>query len=799
MKKLLWTSSLALAVVGAVPTHAAQQDNDSIRLAELQEVTVKGVRAQRNAPFAVANINKKQLSDFSKTGQELPFLLAQTPGILAWGENGLGTGTTYMRIRGAAGSRINVTLDGVALNSPEDQTVFWANMNSYAALLGSVQVQRGIGTSTNGDGAFGGSISLAMAAPSETPSLEVTGSYGSYNTYNAGAKFSTGLLGNHWIIDAAYHHTGTDGYLHGTSGNSGSYYGGLTWLGDNLTLSYKSVGNYEHTGQAWSGVTAGNNDYSMNSYDGIKTYKDMYNAGLGKYNILYEGFDPDWKGGWTINRYKMDDGTLWEKTTDNFVQSHNILSATWKPSTHWSHRAALHYTYGHGYYKEFRPNNKAKKFGIVFIPTNTIIDPPYEPVVEKADFVRRKGLTQHTYGIVYNANYTDNRWDAIAGVNLQQFRGNHYGFLDYISNVGQNEGKIGILAPWKNGKYYDSDADKYDYSAYVKGTYHITGSWDAFADLQYRHVRYKTDGINDKFYKNKDGSYSNQHMDIDKDYDFFNPKAGISFHQNGHHAYASAAYAGREPERNNFTDNGSYPAPKAEHLLDFELGYNYNGINWHAGANFYYMNYKDQFVQTGAQSDIGENLTVNIDKSYRMGVELSADWSPLHWLTLAGNAALSENKIKDFDEVVETRDGNWKKKDPTTVHYDRSTLAFSPSAILNGFLNFHYAGFQAVWHTNFVSRQYIDNTENKDRSLPSYSQTNVKLNYTWNVAKKFAGLKEVVFGVNLNNIFDRHYASSAWAYSAIVGDKYPENNRYYQLGYIPMAGFTAMGNVTIRF
>ncbi|MFQ7114584.1 TonB-dependent receptor plug domain-containing protein, partial [Hallella bergensis] len=186
MKKLLWTSSLALAVVGAVPTHAAQQDNDSIRLAELQEVTVKGVRAQRNAPFAVANINKKQLSDFSKTGQELPFLLAQTPGILAWSENGLGTGTTYMRIRGAAGSRINVTLDGVALNSPEDQTVFWANMNSYAALLGSVQVQRGIGTSTNGDGAFGGSISLAMAAPSETPSLEVTGSYGSYNTYNAG-------------------------------------------------------------------------------------------------------------------------------------------------------------------------------------------------------------------------------------------------------------------------------------------------------------------------------------------------------------------------------------------------------------------------------------------------------------------------------------------------------------------------------------------------------------------------------------------------------------------------------------
>jgi iron complex outermembrane receptor protein len=814
MKKLLWTSSLALATLGVVPTHAAIQDNDSIKLAELQEVTVKAVRAQRNAPFAVANINKQQLNNFSKTGQELPFLLAQTPGVLAWGENGLGTGTTYMRIRGAAGSRINVTLDGVALNSPEDQTVFWANMNSYAALLGSAQVQRGIGTSTNGDGAFGGSISLGMAAPSEIPSLEVTGSYGSYNTYNAGIKVSTGLLANHWILDAAYHHTGTDGFVHGTSGNSGSYYGGLTWLGDNLTLSYKSIGNYEHTGQAWNGVTAGNDDYSMNTYLGVKTYKDLYDLGMGRFNSLYEGFEPDWEGGWTINRYKMDDGTLWNKTTDNFVQSHNILSATWKPSTRWSHHAALHYTYGHGYYKEFRPNNKFSKFGMVTIPGSTLVQPPYSPVVKKADFVRRKGLTQHTYGIVYNANYVDDRWDAIAGLNLQQFRGNHYGYLDYISNVGQNEGKVSFIAPWENGKYYDSDADKNDYSAYVKGTYHITNSWDVFVDLQYRHVDYKTDGINDKFYKNRDGSYSNQRMDIDKSYDFFNPKAGISFHQSGHHAYASVAYAGREPERNNFTDNGANPAPKAEHLVDFELGYNYSGSNWHAGANFYYMDYKDQFVQTGQLSDIGENLTVNIKDSYRLGVELTADWSPLSWLTLMGNAALSQNKIKDYTEYVDDWDNPYPDDynyvtqtsasqpdfKPTTVHYDNSTLAFSPSTILNGFANFHYAGFQAIWHTNYVSRQYLDNTKNKDRSLPSFSQTNINLNYTLNVGKRFAGVKEVVFGLNLNNIFDAHYANSGWVYSAVSkSSDYTNDNRYYQIGYIPMAGFTAMGNVTIRF
>src|SRR3712207_1231452 len=209
----------------AAPAAHAQGQNDSLRLEQLSEVVVKGVRVEKNSPFAVANIGKQELRQFSKTGRELPFLMARTPGILAWGENGIGTGTTYMRIRGAAGSRINVTLDGVALNSPEDQTVFWANMNSYGALLGSAQIQRGIGTSTNGDGAFGGSISLATAAPSETPSLELSGSYGSYNTYNVGGKFSTGLLWNHLLFEGAYHHTGTDGFLHGTSGNSGSYYG----------------------------------------------------------------------------------------------------------------------------------------------------------------------------------------------------------------------------------------------------------------------------------------------------------------------------------------------------------------------------------------------------------------------------------------------------------------------------------------------------------------------------------------------------------------------------------------------
>ena len=338
-----------------------------------------------------------------------------------------------------------------------------------------------------------------------------------------------------------------------------------------------------------------------------------------------------------------------------------------------------------------------------------------------------------------------------------------------------------------------ANAKKLDASAFIKALYRITDSWDVFADMQYRHVGYKTDGYNDKFYEDENtGEIMKHYLNIDKKYDFFNPKAGVSFHQDGHRAFFSAALSHREPERNNFTDNGSYPAPKAESLLDFEMGYSYSAQNWRAGATLYYMDYTDQFVQTGAQSDIGEALTTNIKDSYRMGVELTAGVDITPWLSIEGNAALSQNKIKDFDEVVEDWDNGSQ-----TIHYDNSTLAFSPSAILNGFVNFHLKGWTATWHTGYVSRMYLDNTECKDRSLPGYSVSNFNLNYSLPV-KKF--LKEIVFGANLNNVFNSHFAQSGWVYSAIYSSGgHPNDNRYYQIGFVPSAGFTAMGSITLRF
>ena len=811
---------LALPNVQYATVLPQQEDPDSLRMEQLQEVVVKGVWASKDAPFAVANIKKQELQQFSKTGQELPFLFAQTPGILAWSENGVGTGTSYMRIRGAGGSRINVTIDGVPLNSPEDQTVFWANMNSYASLLGGVQIQRGVGTSTNGDGAFGGTIALSTKQPSLKPSGEISFSYGSYNTKNGGGQFSTGLLWDHFIFDGAYHETQTDGYIHGTSGRSGSYYGSLRYVSDDFVVAYKNIGNFEKTGQAWNAVTAGNDDLSLmdgtyGANTGIKTYKDLYNVGLGRYNSLYEhltydaegNFARDANGNYLTERYTL--GTqLWDKTTDNFWQNHNILSAAWDIDEHWKSTASLHYTHGYGYYKEFRFDNKVKKLGL---PNAQFSD---LQGVKRTDWIRKKGLRQNNYGALWNLNYSDNRWDIIGGVSFQQFHSKHFGYVTYLSEDILRQ----MLLSKGDYRYYDSDADKFDGNIFVKGTYHINNDFDVFGDLQYRHVAYQTDGYNDKFVYNEDTYlYDKHYLDIDKTYHFFNPKAGLSYHNGPHRAFASVALSHREPERNNFTDNGNYPAPKAESLIDYELGYQFGIPTFRAGATLYYMDYNNQFVQTGQTSDIGEPLTTNIKDSYRMGIELTAAWDIAPWLTLEGNAALSENKLKDFTEYVEDWDDyNYGKDEAArqyaiehyhidgngdelrSFHYDDATLAFSPSAILNGFVNFHLKGFQAVWHTGYVSRMYLDNTEHRDRSLPAYSLTNVNLSYT--LPLKYSGLKEMVFGLNFNNIFNAHVATSGWVYSAVAESYgHTNDNRYYQIGFNPTAGFTAMGSVTLRF
>ena len=807
MKKVFFLSlplSLLAVSMADAETVTNEFETDSLRLQQLNEVVIDGVRAHENEPFAVTNIGRDELDSHSKSGRELPYLFARTPGVISWSENGTGIGTTYMRIRGAGDSRINVTLDGVALNSPEDQCVFWANMNSYASLLGSAQVQRGLGTSSVGDGAFGGSVALTSKMPNPEKSAELTASYGSFNTLHMGGTFSTGTILNSIIIDGAYNMTQTDGFMHGTQAKAGSYYGGLLWTpGENLMIRYRNIGNFENTGQAWNGTTAGDNDLSLmdgtyGASTGIKTYQDMYNHGLGQFNSLYEAlqyddngnFMQDADGNYVAARYQMKDGSYWDRTTDNFWQGHNILTLSWNVSDQFLTSLTAHYTYGYGYYDEFRPDNKVGKFGL-----SNAMNAAGKPVwatptdsVRKSDFVRKKGLDQHTYGVIWNTAYKNGALDLRSGVSFQQFKGNHFGYITYIKNDAMSSA---LLADG-DYKYYDSDASKTDISAYVKAGYDIYDDLHAFADVQFRHVGYMSDGYNDKYINNDDGTCTKHFLDINETYNFLNGKAGLTYTNGGNRLYALLATASREPERNNFTDNGKYPYPQPEHMLDIEIGYNYTGQNWHTGLNLYRMIYRNQFVQTGEESDIGEKLTANVNRSYRMGMEIEAGISPVKWLGIEANAALSQNRIQDFTEVVEDWDNGW-----TSIHYDNSTLAFSPAAILNGFIDLKFGGFKATWHTGYVSRQFLDNSANQDRSLPAYSLSDLSFSYTLPVKKV---LNSIVIGADFNNVLNARCATGGWVYSAIC-DSYghPNDNRYYQIGFVPAAPFSALAHLTLKF
>ena len=830
MKKVFFLSlTLMTGLTAKASVENLVSDADSLRLEQLNEVVIDGVRAHENEPFAVTNIDRSDLDSYSKNGRELPYLFSRTPGVISWSDNGTGIGTTYLRIRGAADSRINVTLDGVALNSPEDQCVFWANMNSYASLLGSAQIQRGLGTSTVGDGAFGGSVALTSKLPNPEKSAELTASYGSFNTLRLGGAFSTGEILSSLILDGAFNMTKTDGFMHGTQGKSGSYYAGLLWTpSDNLMIRYRNIGNFENTGQAWNGATAGNDDSSLMDgmylgNTGIKEYKDMYNAGLGQYNSLYEYLDYDadnWvfvqdaDGKYVTHRYQLKDGSFWDRTTDNFWQDHNILSLAWNVSDAFSTSLTAHYTYGYGYYEEFRYKNKVSKYGLSN-SLNADGDPVWSDgtnTVKKTDFIRKKGLEQHTYGFIWNNVYNADRLDLRSGLSFQQFKGNHFGYLPYVKDDAL---KDYITA---NGldKYYDSDAVKNDLSVYLKAGYDILENLHAFADAQYRHVGYMTDGYNDRYYVNADGTTSKHNLDINKQYDFINAKAGLTWNIGPNRLYALVATAGREPERNNFTDNGTYPAPNPEYMIDYEAGYNFTGSIWNAGFNVYYMDYTDQFVQTGMKSDIGENLTTNLKDSYRTGIELTAAVRPLSWLEFEGNAALSQNYVVDFNEVIEDWRDKFKEGDPKREqamqdyhidgngdklreikHEGKSPLAFSPSAILNGFVSFNFGGFKTTWHTGYVSRQYLDNTGNDDRSLPAYSLSDLSFSYTVPMKK---ALKSIVIGADLNNVLNARVATYGWVYSAVdEKDGFTPDNRYYQIGFIPAAPFSALAHLTLKF
>lgn len=646
---------------------AGNEYADSAMVIDLGEVIIASTRVAADAPMTASLIGPETLQDAQTGTSELPFLMRLTPSAVAVSDNGTGIGTSYLRIRGTGGERINFTMDGVPLNNPEDQCVFWANMNSYSASVRSIQIQRGAGTSTNGSGAFGASVSMESDAPDPDRHAGLELSAGTYGTYAGTVRAGTGTLGRHLTLDGRFSYTHTDGYIDRTAANLGSYFAQAAWRGDNLVIRLKNFGGYEHTGQAW---------------DGVPSY--MIAAGNRTYNDL--GF------------YHDDNGqAACRPTTDNYWQNITHLSMSGRLNEYWNAGMTLSMNIEDGYYEDMKDSTSlAKKFGL-----NSY---------GKASADRHKWVGSRQFGAFATAVRASDLWELTAGAGSMWYTSDHWGELTWIQ--GQH-----LTSPVR---YYESDASKLDANAYAKGLFHL-GALNLFADVQLRHVDYRIGGQNDKFIKGGDGMYLNQTLDVNETFTFFNPKAGISWNSPVGDMYLSFAQTHREPTRNNYTDNGGTLQPKTETLNDIEAGWQKAGYMWHAGVNLYFMDYRDQLVPTGRLSDIGEALTENVDRSYRAGIELQGGIQPTAWFSGEFSCTLSDNRILDFTEYV----------GDTQFHYDRTHIALSPAVTASGLLTFDVLkNLQLSLSTIYVGRQYLDNSSSLERSLDPYCVTDLNAVFT---------------------------------------------------------------------
>jgi Outer membrane receptor proteins, mostly Fe transport len=742
MKKLL----LLVCLLPALNMAAESERTDSVtKSVTLDEVLIKTNAVSRTVPMAMQTLEGRELRE-SDTGRDLPWLLMMTPSVVTSSDNGLGLGLTSFRIRGTDASRINLTYDGVALNSPEDQTVFWANMNAFAGSVEAIQVQRGVGTSTNGSGAFGATVTMLSQKPSFKPSTQIYLRGGSYGTWQYTAKGSTGLMASHWVAEGRYSQTLTDGYIDRTAGNLGTHYAAINYYGDDLFIQLKNFGSFEHTGQAWNGVPS-----------------DSIAAGNRTYNNLGEHID--------------DNGhTVWKPTTDNYVQNNTQLSFVYTPLNSLQLHGVLHYTFGRGYYDDYKADAKYYKFRL----------DSYEDkdghIVSKGDLIRQKWLRNHNMGGIFDIRYTTQCLSLISGLSFSHFIGAHWGLVPFARNYPKP----------LEGHFYDSDATKSDATAFAKAEYSLSRHLLAYADMQFRYIDYRITGMNDKFYDD----HSQQPLNVHERFPFFNPKAGLSWRATNHTFYASYARAHREPTRNDYTDAGTSDKPLPETLNDIEAGYQFHWQRGkatviHAGINAYLMDYDNQLIQTGQLSDIGEALATNVADSYRHGIELTAGFK--HGLMdLSGNCTISENKIINFTEYVD----NWEG-DPVKINYPQTDLAFSPALTAGGLLRI---GNEKTWgslSTRYVGRQFLDNTSCADRSIAPYCVSDLQLGHAFRWQHYYDKSTDFELTLNVNNLFNAHYATGGWIYTA-VGYGYTPENRYREDGLFVQAPLTAFFSLSIK-
>lgn len=736
MRIYMITAAMLWSVVASAQTNELP---DSMRTVDLKEVVVSSTRATAKTPMTFNEIQKEEIEE-NNTGKDLPYLLELTPSAVTTSDAGAGVGYTGIRIRGSDAARVNVTLNGIPYNDPESQGVFWVNLPDFASSVSSIQVQRGLGTSTNGAGAFGASVNIETKGLSRDPYATLDNSIGSFNTRKHTAMVGTGLLADKFAFDARLSQITSDGYVDRATSDLSSYFLSGGYYGKKSLVKFNIFSGHETTYQAWYGVPESrmNNDVDeMNAY-----VARNYLSSADSLNLLSSGR--------TYNQYTYDN------EVDDYKQTHYQLISAFDLSSSLTLNVALFLIHGEGYFEQYKSDRSLADYGLndVIISNDTLTS---------TDLIQRRWLNNNFYGTTFSLDYQpNNQFKFTLGGAWNEYDGDHYGeviWAQYASN-----GTI-------RHPYYFNNSLKNDFNIFGKALYDVTENLSLFGDLQYRKVNYTMEG------NDNDGLT----LDQSHNYNFFNPKFGLKLQINDESsAYASLAIGSKEPIRSDFTDHEAGDIPEPEKLQDLEVGYSRMTKNYSFQANVYWMNYQDQLVLTGELNDVGSSLRANVDKSTRMGIELQVGYAIVESLKINLNASLSKNTIDNYNETIYNYGAAWDEYNADVISYGETDIAFSPNVVAGG--NIDYTpinGLNLRWIHKYVGDQYLDNTSSESRKLDAYYVSDAIATYTLS-GKSFKGisLKLAVY-----NLFNKMYSANGytWGYRG-GGDEIRENFYYPQAG-----------------
>lgn len=709
---------------------AQEKDPDTIPSTPevLEEVLVRAVRVDADSPVTHSNLTEKQLEK-RNLGQDLPFMLNYLPSVVSTSDAGAGIGYTSFRVRGSDASRVNVTLNGIPFNDAESQGSFWVNLPDFTSSVQNLQLQRGVGTSTNGSGAFGASLNLLTDAVSEEAFAEVTNSVGSFNTYRHNVQFSTGLLQDRVEIAGRLSKITSDGYIDRASSDLKSYFLQASYLDDNTLIKAITFGGAEVTYQSWNGI-----DKETLEQDRTFNSAGMYTDEFG--NVQF-----------------------YDNEVDDYRQDHYQLHWNERYNNNWSSNIGLNYTYGRGFYEQYKEDEDFEDYGFTPIDLG-------EESINTTDLIRRRWLDNDYYVINSNLTYKKSRIEVTSGAFYSHYAGRHFGEVIWARFASDSEIR---------DRYYESDAAKNEFTVFSKATIRMNDQWQLFVDLQGRFLTYRTDGITSDLVP----------IDVNQKYNFFNPKAGVTYQINpAHQLFAYFGRAHREPTRNDFEEGIS----TAEKLNDYELGYRFVSEDFFLNSNLYYMDYRDQLVLSGELNDVGAPLRTTSGKSYRLGLEIDAQINLGEKWNLRPTLALSSNKNVDF---VASRNGE-------LVNLGTTNISFSPEVVASNMLTFQpIQDLQLGLLSKYVGEQYLGNIDSETSILESFFINDLNIYYE---IAQIPILDSVIFTGLVNNLFNVEYESNGYFYT--FEDDYSTPGVITTVegaGYYPQAGINYLAGITLKF